>query len=101
MYGVVADDQSVAVFCAAALAAPRAALPAPLRFSGLAPQTTYRVKPLSLGMPPRVIQDAPPTWLAEGEVFLSGAVLERVGLPAPLLAPEQAAVYLLEAVPAA
>lgn len=101
LHGVVADDQSAAVFCAAALAAPRAALPAPLRFSGLAPQAAYRVKPLSLGMPPRVIQDAPPIWLAEGEVFLSGAVLERVGLPAPLLAPEQAAVYLLEAVPAA
>jgi alpha-galactosidase len=99
MHGVVADDQSAAVFCAAALAAPRAALPGLLRFGGLDPATTYRVRPLELGKPPRVIQDKPPAWLAQGEVFLSGASLERVGIPAPLLAPEQAAVYLLEAVP--
>lgn len=99
MHGVVANDLSAAVFCAAALAAPRAALPGLLRFAGLDPATTYRVRPLELGKPPRVIQDEPPAWLAQGEVFLSGASLERVGIPAPLLAPEQAAVYLLEAVP--
>jgi alpha-galactosidase len=100
LHGVVAADRSAAVFCHAALAAPRGALPAPLRFPGLEPLTTYRVKPLELGKPPRVIQDAPAAWLAQGEALLSGASLERVGLPAPLLAPEQAAVYLLEAVPA-
>lgn len=98
LHGVVATDQSTALFCAVALTAPRAALPTPLRFPGLDPLTSYRVRPISLGGPPRVIQDQPPAWLADGEVTLSGAVLERIGLPAPLLAPEQAAVYLLDAV---
>ena len=98
LHGVVSPDRASAVFAYIALAAPRAALPAPLRFPGLAPERQYRVRPLLVGEAPRVIQDAPPAWLAAGEATLSGALLGLVGLPAPLLAPEQAALFTVEAV---
>ncbi|WP_035876171.1 alpha-galactosidase [Cryobacterium sp. MLB-32] len=108
LHGVVAPDQSSALFAQVALAAPSAALPERMRFPGLAPERRYRVAPLTLGAAPRAIQDAPPAWLAgvagaAGEVVfpgvvLSGAVLAGVGLPAPLLAPEQAALYTVDAV---
>ncbi|TFC81385.1 alpha-galactosidase [Cryobacterium cheniae] len=127
LHGVVAPDQNSALFAQVALAAPRAALPERMRFPGLAPDRRYRVAPLTLGAPPRTIQDAPPAWLAEpgssgtaagaalgavaadrgsadddpgsgGSVTLTGAVLALVGLPAPLLAPEQAALFTVDAV---
>jgi alpha-galactosidase len=117
LHGVVSPDQNSAVFAQVALAAPRAALPERMRFPGLAPERRYRVAPLPLGAPPRTIQDAPPAWLAEpgssggggggasgaglgagGSVTLTGAVLALVGLPAPLLAPEQAALFTVDAV---
>ena len=98
LHGVVSVDGASAVFAYVALAAPRAALPGPVRFPGLRPEMQYRVRPLHLGAAPRVIQDAPPGWLAAGEVTLSGALLGLVGLPAPLLAPEQAAMFRVDAV---
>ncbi|WP_166789561.1 MULTISPECIES: hypothetical protein [unclassified Cryobacterium] len=42
-----------------------------------------------------MIQDAAPAWLQHGSETLSGTVLAEVGLPAPLLAPEQAALFEL------
>ncbi|MBC7443422.1 MAG: alpha-galactosidase [Ramlibacter sp.] len=123
LHGVVATDRSAALFAYVALAAPRAALPERMRFPGLAPERTYRVSPLTIGAPPHTIQDAPPAWLAgagagaagEGAgagagsdagaggdavigATLTGGVLAEVGLPAPLLAPEQAALYTVTAV---
>jgi len=98
-HGVVAQDGSRAIFSYASLAAPRAAIPTLLRFPGLDPERLYRVRALTVGASPRSIQDAPPAWLAEGaeEVVLSGAVLLLVGVPVPLLAPENAALFELTA----
>ncbi|WP_241992995.1 alpha-galactosidase [Cryobacterium frigoriphilum] len=98
LHGVVSPDRSVAVFAAVALAAPRSALPAALRFPGLDPARMYRVRPLSVGSAPRTIQDAPPPWLENAETTFSGTVLARVGLPPALLAPEQVALYSVTAV---
>ncbi len=113
LHGVVSPDQNSALFTQVALAAPRAALPERMRFHGLAPERRYRVAPLLLGAPPRTIQDAAPAWLVEpdayggaagdgvgagGAVTLTGAVLALVGLPAPLLAPEQAALFTVYSV---
>ena len=44
------------------------------------------------------MQDAPPAWLRTGSVTLPGRMLAEVGLPPPLLAPEQAAVFTVDAV---
>ena len=100
LHGVVAADRSSGVFAYVALAAPRAALPAPLRFPGLDPDRSYRVVPFALGAAPRTVQDAAPGWLAAGGIALPGSVLALVGLPAPLLSPEQVALYTVNAVPA-
>jgi len=88
VHGVVAQDRTHAVFALVTLGTPAAALPPPLRFPGLDPDRPYTVRPI--GVPPRMMQDAPPAWLAAGSVTLPGRVLAEAGLPAPLLTPEQA-----------
>ena len=100
LHGVVSADATSAVFAHVAVAAPRTAVPAPARFLGLDPGTLYRVHPLDLGVEPRSIQDAAPAWIAEGGTVLSGRILATVGLPMPLLAPEQALLIELTAVAA-
>lgn len=111
VHGVVAEDRSEAVFAHVALAAPRAALPAPVRFPGLDPGREYVVRVLPIGDPPRVLQPRPPAWL-EGDGWLGGSgtllddedlvlpgrVLTEVGLPGALLLPGQAMVLHLGAV---
>ena len=95
LHGVVAQDRTHAVFALVAIGSPAAALPPPIRLPGLDPDRLYTVRPI--GAAPRVVQDAPPPWLAAGSATLSGRVLAEVGLPAPLLTPEQA--LLLELTP--
>lgn len=94
LHGVVAQDRSQALYALVAIGSPSTALPAPVRFPGLAPDRRYTVRPI--GTPPKVVQDAPPAWLAAGSVTLPGRVLSEVGLPMPLLAPEQALLLDIE-----
>jgi alpha-galactosidase len=94
LHGVVAQDRSSAVFALVTLDSPAAALPPPIRFPGLDPDRHYTVRPL--GQAPRVVQDAPPPWLVAGSATLPGRLLSEVGLPAPLLVPEQAALFSLD-----
>ncbi|MEB0307626.1 GH36 C-terminal domain-containing protein, partial [Cryobacterium sp. 10I1] len=49
LHGVVACDGASAVFAYVALAAPRTALPASLRFPGLDQDARYTVRPLTIG----------------------------------------------------
>ena len=100
VHGVVAGDASSALFAVVAVAAARDAVPAPALFPGLDPEREYRLRPLRLGAWPRVVQDAMPPWWDAGSVVLSGRMLATVGVPMPLLAPEQALVFEVEAVPA-
>jgi len=93
VHGVVGP--SSALFTVAALAASDAAVPGPTRFAGLNPSHSYRVTVVDVGAPVVFLQDAPPPWWAAGGVTLSGRVLMEVGLPMPLLLPEQAVVLLL------
>ncbi|WGD36979.1 alpha-galactosidase [Lysinibacter sp. HNR] len=95
--GIVSADQRTALFAEVALDAPRRALPAPVRFEGLNPELLYRVTPLLTGEAPLTIQDAPPAWLAAGSVTLTGRQLAEVGLRTPLLAPENAALWMMTA----
>ena len=98
VHGVVSHDRCHAVFSVAMLGASESALAPPVRLAGLDPAATYRVTPLLFGAPPRAIEDAPPPWYAHGRVDLPGAVLAEVGLPLPLLAPQQALVLEITAV---
>ena len=91
VHGVVAADGSDAVFSVVCLTAPRDAVFSVV-LPGLEPDAAYRVSPVELGTPPRVIQSAPPRWMDEGAVTLTGRALESVGLAMPALAPAQALV---------
>jgi len=96
VHGVVSPSE--AIFSVAALTATEAALPGATRFAGLDPERDYRVEPLDVGAPARFIQDVPPPWWAAGGVTLSGRALMQIGLPMPLLLPEQAVVLHFVAV---
>jgi alpha-galactosidase len=96
VHGVVASDRRHAVFSVAMLASATTALPPAVRMPGLDPDATYTLRVLDLG-PARTIQDSNPPWLDAGEVRLGGRMLGEVGLPMPLLAPENALVLELVA----
>ncbi len=94
--GVVASDRRQAVFSVAMLASATTALPPAVRMPGLDPDADYTVRVLDLGRA-RTVQDANPAWFDAGEVRLTGRMLAEVGLPMPLLAPENALVFELVA----
>lgn len=97
VHGVVSTDGRSGIYALVALRAADAALPPPIRFAGLDPGKPYTVRPLLIGPAARVVQDSAPAWLRSGQVTLPGRVLGQIGLPAPLLAPEQAALFTVEA----
>ena len=98
VHGVVAQDAACAVFAVVQLSSSDTAVPRATTFGGLDPARSYRVSVLDVGAPARFIQDAPPPWFAAGSVTLSGRALMEVGLPMPLLLPEQALVFEFAAV---
>jgi len=97
VHGVVALDAASALFTVVQLTASDTAVPRPTTFAGLDPAREYRVSVVDVGAPARFIQDAPPPWFAAGSVTLSGRALMEIGLPMPLLLPEQALVVKLSA----
>lgn len=98
VHGVVASGRTAAVFSVAMVGSAASALPPPVRFPGLDPEVSYDVSPLVLGSPPVTLADQPPPWYVENGVRLSGRLLAEVGIPMPLLAPEQAIVLEFRAV---
>ena len=98
VHGVVAPDRSHAVFSVAMLGTARSALPPSVRIPGLDPDRRYLVRPLELGAPVRMVQVVDPPWFAAGSLESTGRVLAEVGIPAPLLAPENATLFELTAV---
>jgi alpha-galactosidase len=95
-HGVIAHDQSRALFAYLAMdtisgsTAPRFVLP------GLAPERTYRVSAaFPTGVPAHAHNELP-GWMKNGAT-ISGRALERVGLVAPVLAPESGFVIECEA----
>jgi len=96
-HGVVSSDRSRALFAVAATGTAEAALPPPLRLPGLEPDRRYRVRVVELGGDATILQAAPPPWWSDPPV-LSGRVLREVGLPAPLLGPQDAVLLTCDAV---
>lgn len=96
--GVVAHDASRAVFVVAALATSADEVPSPARLGGLDPAHHYRVG-LALPLAPgATMHRSAPAWLDAG-VTASGVALGELGLPMPVLNPEQALVLLVEVLP--
>jgi len=90
LHGVVAADGSEAVFAYAQLTASASETPGVARLPGLDPDRAYRVTPLQVAGAPRTRQAVAPRWWAAGGVTLGGRALAEVGLPLPVLLPEQA-----------
>lgn len=97
VHGVVAGDGGEALFAYVRLATSPDALPGRMTFPGLDPARTYQVRVR------REVDDADaphrgdPGWWRAGGTRATGAVLTRVGLPAPVLGPERAALVHLRA----
>ena len=89
LHGVVSRSRTEAVFALVQLRTLTGSVPACVQIPGLDPSTTYRVRVLPPGDRPRTMQTAPPPWVSQGEVELTGAVLGSLGLAVPILAPEQ------------
>ena len=64
--------------------------PGQARLPGLDPDRAYRVAPLEVAGAPQTKQAVAPRWCAAGGVTLGGRALAEVGLPLPVLRPEQA-----------
>ena len=88
-HGVVALDQSEAVYCLVQMATPSTSVPFPARLAGLAADRIYRVEVEPLGDRPWGPMRDRPRWIEEG-VAASGAALAGIGLPMPILQPEHA-----------
>ncbi|MFG3340729.1 alpha-galactosidase [Glycomyces sp. NPDC048151] len=96
---VVSDDLRHAVVRVARHATGDRALGTALRVPGLEPGTRYRVAPVAELPVPRGLDEQPPPWLAEDGLRLPGSVLAAVGVQLPLLAPGEALVLEITALP--
>ena len=119
LHGVVAPDRSRALF---AFASTDSLYPDPvprLRVRGLDPERSYRIRPVFVGSVPSGLR--PPVWWGEPPVppppptpdrpdhlaisvdvdypggRFSGAALEHVGVAAPLVHPDQAVLFRVDA----
>ncbi|MET0844278.1 MAG: alpha-galactosidase, partial [Mycetocola sp.] len=96
-HGIVAQDASEALFEFALLARPSTWPPGLVRIPGLDPDTRYRVS--SVGpRAPFSTNNTAPSWQDGRGVVLSGRALAAVGIQAPPLQPEHAALVHLVAV---
>ena len=102
LHGVVAADASVGVFAFVQLVSGGSARPGMRPLPGLDPDRRYRVT-LPAGIPaPLTVQRAEPAWMAAARASgleTTGAVLTSSGLSMPVLAPAQALVLVVTAVP--
>lgn len=88
VHGIVAQDQSRAIFAFVTLRAMSGATPNAVRFEGLESEALYRVKLVTPAGEPRYVHRQLPLW-TEG-AHMTGAALARVGVRPPILAPENA-----------
>ena len=95
LYGVVGKDEALFAF---AQLRPTTTSHAPnLRFRTLDPKRSYRVEPVYPAGKPGMMLIKPPTWLKDG-VTTTGAILEEIGLPAPILQPAEALLIEVKAI---
>lgn len=93
VHGVVSQDQSEGLYMLAQLRPSLYSRPANIRLAGLDPNADYLVRLIEPAGPAVAMQILPPKWY-DG-VRMSGDLLAKLGLRAPVLRPEQA--MLIEA----
>lgn len=94
VHGVVGPQQ--AVFSCVRLATGATEVPPPVQLQGLDDDADYRISVRNVAGGPTTQQMAGPPWTAEARLVLSGSVLQRVGLPLPVLHPESTLLIVLE-----
>ncbi|MEN9305795.1 MAG: hypothetical protein RLY76_1063 [Actinomycetota bacterium] len=97
LYGVISKDQSSALFSYVQLMPIPASHAAKLTFRGLKPGSSYRVSVIHDAGSAQFMEITNPTWIKEGAI-ISGSALDKVGLPAPILRPENALLLKFEEV---
>jgi alpha-galactosidase len=88
VHGVVAQDQSQALFAYVTLAAAAGSRPSAIRLLGLSPKKSYQVRAVFPAGEPIYLQRTQVEWLSGIE--LTGEALASVGLRPPVLYPENA-----------
>ena len=89
LHGVISKDQSEAIFCFVQLR-PIVASHAPkITLRGLKANSRYAIRVLAAAGSAEFMAITPPPWVESGAT-MSGSELENVGLPAPILRPENA-----------
>jgi alpha-galactosidase len=96
-HGVYASDRSGGLVSFAQLATAPSLTPPPLRLPGLDPDRRYRVAHAALPGERWGMARTQPSWLANG-VELSGRQLASHGIQPPVLLPESAVLFTLDAV---
>jgi alpha-galactosidase len=99
LHGVVAADRSEALFAYVQLTASVFETPGLARLPGLDPDRAYRVTPVAVAGEPETKHAVPPRWYQAGGTTLGGRALAEVGLPLPVLQPEQALLLHLRPAP--
>jgi alpha-galactosidase len=97
LHGVVSADRREAVFGYVRLATSPDATPGRLRLPGLDPALDYEVVRRDEAGTAVGIYARPVPWWSRGRTVASGGVLGRIGLPAPLLNPEEAVLLHVQA----
>ena len=95
IYGVVAHDQTRALFTYAQLTPTIAVHPAPMKLRGLNPDKNYRINAIFPAGQPHFMLHKKPAWM-DG-VTLTGRELEVIGVTTPILGPEQALMIEIKA----
>lgn len=100
LHGVIAPDQTDALFAFVVHGSPAAEFPGRITLPGLDPKRTYRVEalmPTAADLPVTTegdanspfVQLAPPTWLEKG-ASATGKFLAEVGISMPIVRPQHA-----------
>ena len=89
LYGVIAQDKKEALFNFVQLRPAIQSQPSSLLFSGLDPNARYKVEVATPAGQPGMMLIKPPAWVESGAT-ISGDVLMKLGLSAPILRPESA-----------
>ena len=97
LYGVVSQDRSAALFSYVQLQPIPQSHAAKLTFRGLKADAQYRVSAIHDAGAANFMAISNPPWINTG-AKMSGSALENVGLPAPILRPENALLLKLEEV---
>ncbi len=98
LHGVVSRDRGDALFSLVQLRPLVSSVPARVPLPGLDPTRSYVVSMQAPGDTPRTMQVTAPPWVSEGHTVLPGAVLDKLGVAVPILAPEQLLLLRVTAV---